>query len=81
MLLGDLVDALSIVNAKMYDLCNTKTLMARSPENYTKEELAALMAKDIALCEQRSKLKNLLNKMTPGAANVTDEVKSYGQSG
>ena len=77
-LLGDLMDSLSIVNAKMFELCNTKKQMADNPSNYTKEEMAALLGKDIALCEQRAVLKNKLNKMTPGISHTIEEIKMYG---
>lgn len=78
MLLGDAVDALSIVNSKLFELCSTKDSVSKNPADYTKEQLVDLIKKDVALCCERSKLRNILNKMTPGVTNIVEEVKLYG---
>lgn len=73
--LGDLIDRLSICNCKLFAICDKKADMAADPLKYTKEEMAAVMSKDIALCKERAALKSEINKLTGFGG---EEVKSYG---
>lgn len=68
--IATLIDSLSICNAKLYEVCSKKA----NCENMTKEELVALCKKDISLCNERSRLKNEINKFF----NLkVGEVKTY----
>lgn len=54
----ELIDRLSICNAKLYDVCSKKN----SCDNMTREELIALCKKDVLLCGERSKLKGAIRE-------------------
>lgn len=72
--LGDLIDRLSICNCKLFAICDKKADMAAAPLKYTKEEMAAVMAKDILLCKERAALKSAINKLSERGP---EEVKLY----
>lgn len=73
--IGELIEKLCIANIKLYMLCDKKVDMAADPLKYSKEEIAALLSKDIALCKERASLKSEINKIL-GAGG--EEVKMYG---
>ncbi len=75
--LGELVEKLTIANIKLYNLCDRKALAANNPGDFSKEELAAIMRKDIELCKERALLKNAINKVA--GIPSTEEIKSYGE--
>lgn len=70
--IADLIDKLTICNAKLYDVCSKKA----NCQDMTREELVALCQKDIALCAERSRLKNDINKFF--GVKQPGEVKTYG---
>lgn len=76
--LGELIDRLTIVNIKLYDLKNE--VMQRPNDS---SFLAAASLKDVALVEERSRLKNCINEkiicMIVDPKTVP-EIKSYGKN-
>lgn len=75
-MLGELVDKLSIANAKLFALCNKKTKIVADPCKFSKEEVVELISNDIELCKQRAYLKNKIDKVV--GKNSFVEVKNYG---
>lgn len=74
--LGELVEKLAIANIKLFQLCDKKADAAKNPANYTKQELVDLCANDIALCKERARLKNAINKVA--GVDIAEEIKGYG---
>lgn len=56
--IDELIDRLTICNAKLFEVCNKKA----NCQDMSKEELVSLCKKDIALCNERSKLKNAIRE-------------------
>ena len=77
MSLGELVEKLCISNIKLFGICDTKADMAKNPGDYSKEDMAAVMAKDIMLCKERAALKSEINKLFYGDQAI-EEIKNYG---
>lgn len=82
-MIGELIEKLCIANIKLFETCNQKANMAKSPNDFTKKQMAQVMKKDIELCKQRAMLKtaidNELNRsIVSGGTTVIDEVKNYG---
>jgi len=75
--LGELIEKLCIANIKLYNVCNEKADMATNPSNYSKEEMARVMQKDIELCKQRGSIKSKIDKILMGE-NAIEEIKKYG---
>lgn len=71
---ADLIDKLSIVNVKLFFVCDKKA----NPDSLSKEELVKLMKQDVSLCAERSRLKNEINKLL--GSKVPEEVKNYGST-
>lgn len=83
MSIGQLIEDLCIANVKLYEICDMKKDIADNPENYTKRQMADVMAKDIQLCQRRAQLKTSIDRtlesaIIDGRLDVVDEVKSYG---
>lgn len=81
--LGELIEKLCIANIKLYEVCNKKANAAAHPEDYTKKEMAEIMAADIELCKQRGTYKSEINRLIDqavrsGESDVLREVKKYG---
>jgi hypothetical protein len=75
---GELVDRLSIVNYKLYDLKNE---VIRRPGDQA--FLAAAAIKDVALVEERARLKRCIDAKLISMIknpNFNPEVKSYGKN-
>lgn len=75
--LGELIDRLTIVNIKLYDLKN-EVMKRPNDTNF----LAAAALKDVALVEERSRLKNCINEKIVSMINdpnTIPEIKSYGK--
>ncbi len=66
----ELFDRLSICNNKLFEICNAKA----KADTLNREELVALCLKDIALCNERSRLKNAIAEYF-GSKSL--EVKNY----
>lgn len=82
-MIGELIEKLIIANVKLYNICDEKSRMADSPENYTKSDMARVMGADIELCKQRAALKRKIDAevnsaIIDGRTDVIDEVKNYG---
>lgn len=74
--IGELVEKLAIANIKLFQVCDQKADMARNPADFSKEEMASVMAKDIELCKERARLKNEINRAFD--SSIAIEVKDYG---
>ncbi len=74
--MGELIDRLSIVNYKLYDLKN------QVMKNQDKEKFLAVAAiKDVALVEERARLKRAIDEKLIAMItnpNYNPEIKSYG---
>ncbi len=82
-MIGELIEKLSISNAKLFKLFDIKADMASRPADFTKAQMADAMRRDIELCKQRGFLKRSIDKaindaIIKGGVTITDEVKSYG---
>lgn len=74
---GELVDRLTIVNIKLYNLKN-EVMRRQSDEKF----LASAAIKDIALVEERSRLKKCIDQYLASYHSVPmtqNEIKSYGK--
>ena len=74
--MGELVDRLSIVNYKLYDLKN-EVMKRQDNESF----LAAAAIKDVALVEERARLKRAIDEKIIAMVsnpNYNPEIKSYG---
>jgi len=69
--IGELIEKLAIANIKLYEVCDLKA----KADTMTAEQLREMARKDVALCQERARLKNELNRLLGGTG---DEVKSYG---
>ena len=83
MSLGELVEKLCIANIKLFNVCDKKADAAKNPSSYSKEEIVAIMKKDIELCKQRASLKNEIDKeiqkyVISGNFDFIEEIKDYG---
>lgn len=76
-MIGELIEKLAIANIKLYNTCDEKADMAANPQNYTKEQMAEVMKRDIELCKQRGALKSQIDKVLLGSV-ATEEIKKYG---
>lgn len=72
-----MIDALCIVNNKLFSLCDKKAEMAKRPADFSKEDFVNLAARDIELCKTRAGLKNSINSFF---GQKTVEVKEYGSN-
>jgi hypothetical protein len=75
--MGELVDRLTIVNIKLYDLKNE--VMKRKDD---KDFLAVAALKDVALVEERSRLKRCIDEKIISMVckpSYNPEIKSYGK--
>lgn len=84
-MIGNLIEQLSVANTKLFELCNKKHEITNSPENFSKEDMVALIEKDIELCKTRANLKNKIDETLNGAIrngglDSIKEVKQYGSS-
>lgn len=82
-MMGRLIEDLITATLKLYNLCNEKALAAKNPADFTKEEMAAIMGRDIELCKQRASLKKQIEftldaAIKKGSLDIVDEVKNYG---
>lgn len=76
--LGELVDRLSIVNYKLYDLKN-EVMKRQGDTNF----LAGASIKDVALVEERSRLKKCIDQKVIAMIEnpkFNPEIKSYGKA-
>lgn len=73
--IAQLIDELSIVNTKLYALCDRKSDVIKSPGSFTKEQLVELISNDIALCRKRSQIKNKINEVF--GSTEAKEIKDY----
>lgn len=83
-MIGQLIEELCIANIKLFNVCNTKADIARSPGNYTKKDCVDNARQDIALCKRRAQLKNAIDQAINDAiisrdTSVIDEIKQYGR--
>lgn len=82
--LSELIDRLSIVNIKLYNLLE-KTTELDAKKNRSKEDVALIMklsGDNIRLVKQRSQLKSAIDlkineALQRGNTNILDEVKDY----
>jgi hypothetical protein len=74
--IAELIDKLSIVNTKLFAVCEKKALAERTPGMLNRDELQQLVVQDVQLCRERSALKNQINKFF--GVDVAEEVKRYG---
>lgn len=82
-MIGELIEKLSIANTKLFTICDKKADMAKNPDDYSKQEMADVMRKDIELCKQRASLKNAIDAainqaIIKGGVSAVSEVKDYG---
>ena len=84
--ISELIDRLSIVNIKLYNLLE-KTTELDGKDNKSKDDVAIIIklsGDNIRLVKQRSQLKSAIDNkindaISKGGTNVLDEVKGYGK--
>jgi hypothetical protein len=82
-MIGKLVDELSICNAKLYAICDKKADAVKDPGRYTKKQLIEIIAGDLAMCRERSRLRQAIDNgikqlIIEGKTEEIGEYKNYG---
>jgi len=74
---SELIEKLCIANIKLFQLCDKKADMAKSPADYSKADMAKVMRQDIELCKLRGQLKSQIDRLISPEVAI-EEIKNYG---